>query len=140
MSEQYIHYENMQLFLKDAAVSKTPWIFWQVQTTHGWSDLTECPKWNEKTKYRRKPEKVDVNGVLVEQKLHTEATINYASRAYIEDPSSANFVTYDFPIEREVKRGIVHMTHKSAEDTCKARLGIATIKNNVKFFHNWGDL
>ena len=138
MSEQFIHYENMKLFLEDAAVSITPWIYWQVHTVQGWKDLTESPRWNVKMKYRRKSEKV-VNGFPVVQMLHDETSINYQSRAYIEAPSSANFVTYDFPTEREVKRGIVHMTQKSAEDTCKARLGIATVKSNVRIFQGWTD-
>lgn len=124
MSEQHIHYNNMQLFLKDAAVSETPWIHWQFLSYRGWEDLSACPRWDEKTEYRRKPEKVVINGFSVEQNLHNETSIDSSNRVYIEAPSEEGFVIYAFCKEREIKRGIVHKTLKSAVHTCKARLGI----------------
>lgn len=51
----HIHAENMKLYAEDAAMSDTPWDYWEfcVPDSRGWLQCIQHPAWNTGYAYRR---------------------------------------------------------------------------------------
>lgn len=73
---QHKHFELMALFLDDARVSETPWVFWQkryIGTQVGvWSDCNEQPGWANDFEYRRKPRTIRIGEFDVPEPMHNK--------------------------------------------------------------------
>lgn len=62
---KYIHAKLMELYAKDAAVSDSPWKFWEVYDPEAdkWVTLRKNPEWAADKLYRQKPSTLSIDGV-----------------------------------------------------------------------------
>lgn len=62
---KHIHAKLMELYAKDAAVSDSPWKFWEVYDPEAdkWVTLRKNPEWSVDKLYRQKPTQLQIEGV-----------------------------------------------------------------------------
>ena len=62
---KHIHAKLMELYAKDAAVSDSPWKFWEVYDPEAdkWVTLRKNPEWDCDKLYRQKPTQLEIEGV-----------------------------------------------------------------------------
>lgn len=62
---KHIHAKLMELYAKDAAVSDSPWKYWEVYDPEAdrWVTLRKNPEWATDKLYRQKPTQLQIEGV-----------------------------------------------------------------------------
>ena len=67
----------MELYAKDAAVSDSPWKFWEVYDPEAdkWVTLRKNPEWAADKLYRQKPTQLSIEGVWFPVPYGEELTI-----------------------------------------------------------------
>lgn len=74
---KYIHAKLMELYAKDAAVSDSPWKYWEVYDPEAdkWVTLRKNPEWATDKLYRQKPTQLQIEGVWFPVPYGEELTI-----------------------------------------------------------------
>lgn len=74
---KHIHAKLMELYAKDAAVSDSPWKFWEVYDPEAdkWVTLRKNPEWAADKLYRQKPTQLSIEGVWFPVPYGEELTI-----------------------------------------------------------------
>lgn len=74
---KHIHAKLMELYAKDAAVSDSPWKYWEVYDPEAdkWVTLRKNPEWATDKLYRQKPTQLQIEGVWFPVPYGEELTI-----------------------------------------------------------------
>nr|DAR92769.1 MAG TPA: hypothetical protein [Caudoviricetes sp.] len=74
---KHIHAKLMELYAKDAAVSDSPWKFWEVYDPEAdkWVTLRKNPEWATDKLYRQKPTQLQIEGVWFPVPYGEELTV-----------------------------------------------------------------
>lgn len=74
---KHIHAKLMELYAKDAAVSDSPWKFWEVYDPEAdkWVTLRKNPEWATDKLYRQKPTQLSIESVWFPVPYGEELTI-----------------------------------------------------------------
>lgn len=74
---KHIHAKLMELYAKDAAVSDSPWKYWEVYDPEAdkWVTLRKNPEWATDKLYRQKPTQLSIEGVWFPVPYGEELTI-----------------------------------------------------------------
>jgi hypothetical protein len=120
---QHKHFKLMALFLKDARVSETPWVFWQKRYSGDnavpwtWRDCNEPPTWANDFEYRRKPRTIRIGEFDVPEPMRKAPM--YDSDYFF--PATLNGSLYDTTSwdgystdERRLLNGVCHATKEAA--------------------------
>ena len=116
---EHIHAKSMEMYAQDARETDKPWERWEYLVKGNdvvWHTHFYHPKWNEEVKYRRKPQKVEVCGMvfddIVLNKQDAPETVYRVSVNGVVpcDPALINQVVFE--------EGWIHTTYAGALVHC----------------------
>ena len=127
---KHVHAELMLEYAKDAAEIKDPWTRWGFRKVKGeWTQLTSHPKWDTKTKYKRLPKTLEINGIAVPEPVTDEP--KRLEMYYSASIESFNLYEEHVWGEDEIdlalfERGLIHRSREDAISHARALLSFTT--------------
>lgn len=119
------------LYAQDSNKSKKAWMKWHKKEpgSESWVDLTTHPEWNDETKYQRKPDTININGMTLPDTRINQTALLVGDKYFVESPAEREFfeeVIFDGSLwdDRVISRGIAHSTSIGAANTCRARFNL----------------
>jgi hypothetical protein len=74
----HIHADLMLQYAQDAMTSPEPWKFWQHRNdVHDWEDCIYSPVWSASYNYRRKEDRITINGLKLKYPCSTDVECKY---------------------------------------------------------------
>lgn len=119
---KHIHAKLMELYAKDAAVSDSPWKYWEVYDPEAdkWVTLRKNPEWATDKLYRQKPTQLSIEGVWFPVPYGEELTIG--ETYYLPEPTVGEIKAVSIKctrntkasLERKQKDGFLFETYNKA--------------------------